>query len=173
MALNFPDIVKHNNILNAVVDSDSICGSTISSVDTLGYLYGLGLDDINAATTPYLGKFKEYATRVYVKNEAKFYILKDFANRGNANGWQAEDGSSAGNFYPLDSNPSGYITGIENIVYTTGDQSISGDKNFLGSISISGQKVVLTDGNTLTLYQVSEAQFNPINADPNGIYFIN
>ena len=44
-------------------------------------------------------------------------------------------------FYTND-NPSGFITGLENVVYTTGSQSISGDKTFYGSIfAVSGFEV--------------------------------
>ena len=45
--------------------------------------------------------------------------------------------SQTGQFY-ANSNPSGFITGINNIVYTTGDQSISGNINISGNLTISG-----------------------------------
>jgi hypothetical protein len=46
-------------------------------------------------------------------------------------------------YYPID-NPSGFITGVENVVYTTGDQNISGNKNFLDSVSIGDQLEIST-----------------------------
>ena len=45
------------------------------------------------------------------------------------------------NFYPND-NPSGYITGIQNLVYTTGDQTISGIKTFPNDVTILGNFAV-------------------------------
>jgi hypothetical protein len=71
-----------------------------------------------------------------------------------------------GNFYPLDSNPSGYattdqlsnyylnsnisgfITGIDNLVYTTGDQNISGVKNFYSIPTVSGVPLALSGQNS-------------------------
>ena len=44
-------------------------------------------------------------------------------------------------FYPRD-NPSGFITGIENLVYTTGDQTISGIKAFANNVTILGNFAV-------------------------------
>jgi hypothetical protein len=73
---------------------------------------------------------------------------------------------AGGNFYPLDSNPSGYvassqlssyylannpsgyITGIENLVYTTGDQNISGVKNFYSIPTVSGIPLALSGQNS-------------------------
>jgi len=60
--------------------------------------------------------------------------------------------SQTGQFYPL-SNPSGFITGISNIVYTTGDQNISGAKTFLTGVNISGN---LTISGTYDVYQQIE-----------------
>ena len=51
------------------------------------------------------------------------------------------------NLYPND-NPSGFITGVENVVYTTGDQAISGKKTFLEGLEAG------TTGNISTLYVI-------------------
>jgi hypothetical protein len=112
MPLNFPDILKHNNPNNALVDSDSIRGGTRSPVQTLQDLYLIGQNDVNkAGSEAYLGKFKQHATRIYVSGEGKFYVLKDFENRGLAAGWEVDGGGSVdtSNFYPKN-NPSGFIT---------------------------------------------------------------
>jgi predicted RecA/RadA family phage recombinase len=53
------------------------------------------------------------------------------------------------NLYP-NNNPSGFITGIENVVYTTGDQAISGKKTFLEGLEAG-------TGNISTLYVKSGA----------------
>ena len=50
------------------------------------------------------------------------------------------------NLYPND-NPSGFITGVENVVYTTGDQAISGKKTFLEGLEAG-------TGNISTLYVI-------------------
>ena len=47
----------------------------------------------------------------------------------------------ASGFYP-NNNPSGFITGIENLVYTTGDQTISGIKTFANDVTILGNFAV-------------------------------
>ena len=57
--------------------------------------------------------------------------------------------NTTGSFY-LNSNPSGYITGINNLVYTTGDQNISGIKAFQSlsvseTVSITGNLIVDTN----------------------------
>lgn len=83
-------------------------------------------------------------------------------------------------YYPID-NPSGYITAedlldlsppTENLVYTTGDQDISGDKNFTESLSVSGKNVVTSDGTVWHLYQGLETDFDPNTADSKAIYFL-
>jgi hypothetical protein len=45
------------------------------------------------------------------------------------------------NFY-TNNNPSGFITGIENLFYTTGDQAISGIKTFANNVTILGDFAV-------------------------------
>jgi hypothetical protein len=45
--------------------------------------------------------------------------------------------------YPVD-NPSGYITGISNLVYTTGSQNISGAKNFYQRPTLNGTGFLLS-----------------------------
>lgn len=54
--------------------------------------------------------------------------------------------SQTGQFYAA-SNPSGFITGIENIVYTTGNQNINGVKTFKTGIFIEGDIHVLNSVN--------------------------
>jgi len=92
-----------------------------------------------------------------------------------------EFSGSAGSFYPLDSNPSGYLTAddllglgspAENLVYTTGNQTVSGDKNFIGTVSVSGNNVVASNGTVLFIYKIAEADFPNITIDPKALYFI-
>jgi len=51
--------------------------------------------------------------------------------------------SETGQFYPR-SNPSGYITGLSNVVYTIADQTINGTKNFTTRPTVNGTGVILT-----------------------------
>ncbi len=51
--------------------------------------------------------------------------------------------SHTGDYYPR-TNPSGYITGIPNIVYTTGDQDISGLKDFQTRPTVTDIPVLLS-----------------------------
>lgn len=83
-------------------------------------------------------------------------------------------------YYPID-NPSGYITAddllglgspTENLVYTTGNQAVSGDKNFIGTVSVSGNNVVASNGTVLFIYKIAEADFPNITIDPKALYFI-
>lgn len=57
-----------------------------------------------------------------------------------------------GAFYAA-SNPSGFITGIDNIVYTTGNQSISGVKTFLSQTNVSGIKFDVLSPEQIPAYQ--------------------
>ena len=122
MALKKPDIYEHNNPLNAIADSNFVRGGTRSAVASLSDLYALG-----SAPNDRVDQLKQHSTRVYVSGENKFYLLVDIENRNNANGWQME------NFYDS-SNPNNYITGINDIVYTTGNQNISGHKIFFDDL---------------------------------------
>ena len=82
-----------------------------------------------------------YATIAFVTGISG-YLQPQIANLNNQTGYYvtgsvvrpSETGvfitqSQTGQFYPI-SNPSGFITGINNIVYTTGNQDISGLKDF-------------------------------------------
>ncbi len=100
MAIKRPDIYEHNNPLNAIVDSDFVRGGIRTSVANLNQLYQIG-SGINDKTD----QLKEYATKVYVSGENKFYILKDLNNRTNISGWIPE---SVG-----DLDLSGYATNID------------------------------------------------------------
>jgi hypothetical protein len=113
-------------------------------------------------------------------------------------------GGGSSDYYPLNSNPSGYITSsqtgdfypasnpsefvtdaevdqkivdafnlgsLTSIVYTTGDQDISGNKDFLGNLMLSGERVV-TSSNVNRILMVSESSFDPASADPATVYIL-
>ena len=135
MSLYFPDILEHSNPDNAIVDSDFVKGGARSPVASLLDLYALGAaDPVPPAGEPYQGKFKQHATRVYVSGEGKFYILKDFANRGNADGWAIDSSSADG---------AGGGT-QQNVVYTTGNQLVSGIKNFADGFEAGGDPALIS-----------------------------
>jgi hypothetical protein len=117
----------------------------------------------------------------YSKDTDKVYII----TTGNVAGFIARDIGFSEEFY-LASNPSGFLNeeqvnqkildagfglGSENFVYTTGDQNISGDKNFLDNLTLSGERVV-TSNNVNRITMVAESSFDPNLADPNTIYIL-
>jgi type 1 fimbria pilin len=131
MAINLPDVVQHNNQLNAIVDSNFVRGGT-RSVANLTELYQIG-----SGANSKVDQLKENVTRVYVSGENKFYLLKNINSRTTSAGWQPE-----------------------NYVYTTGTQTISGAKTFTNLITanqlsmfdvdlfqISGVNLEIYDGN--------------------------
>ena len=70
MALNYPDILQHNNPNLAIADSNFIRGGTRTAVADLTTLYALSSK---------VDQLKQYATRVYVTAEAKYYVLVDLS----------------------------------------------------------------------------------------------
>ncbi len=82
-----------------------------------------------------------YATTVYVTGISGG-LQTQITNLSNATGSYILN-SQTGQFYSI-SNPSGYITGIDNLIYTTGDQTISGIKNFATRPTINGTGVLLS-----------------------------
>jgi hypothetical protein len=84
-----------------------------------------------------------------------------FTERPNVNGTGVllSGDIDTSNFYP-NNNPSGFITGIENAVYTTGDQAISGKKTFLEGLEAG-------TGNISTLY-VKSGSIGINNESPQG-----
>lgn len=54
--------------------------------------------------------------------------------------------AQTGGFYPI-SNPSGYITGISNLVFTTGNQTISGLKTFANNLTVNGNDLFVDTSN--------------------------
>ena len=70
-------------------------------------------------------------------------------------------------------NPSGFITGIENLVYTTGDQNISGVKNFIQRPTVNGTGILLegeVQNNTIISGVLYSAQVNIKNNHTGTLY---
>jgi hypothetical protein len=152
MSLYFPDILEHGNPNNAIVDSDFVKGGARSPVASLLDLYALGAaDPVPPAGEPYQGKFKQHATRIYVSGANAFYILKDFSNRGNANGWELDSGGNGG-----------VVGSVENVVYTTGNQLVSGIKNFTDGFEAGG------DPTLISTFFVKSGSVGINNEDPKG-----
>lgn len=122
----------------------------IDSTSVFGSFSGLSGYAADSAGTAYIGQICS------VTGSDKAYIIKSDRTL-------QEIGSNVGgNFYPLDSNPSGYITGIDtsnfytkdnpsgfitgiqNLVYTTGNQIISGVKTFADGFYAGSQTSVST-----------------------------
>ena len=141
MPLNKPDILQHNNPNDPIVDSNFTRGGIRSPVSTLTELYQIG-----SGANDKINQLKQHSTRVYVSGEGEFYILKDLSNRTNISGWQSESN----------------ILG-KNIVYTTGDQIISGFKNFrdgfyLNNTNNEESGGTLLEGNTSGISLKTEGQ---------------
>jgi len=66
--------------------------------------------------------------------------------------------------YPAN-NPSGFITGISNLVYTTGNQAISGVKNFIECPTVAGSLVMISGDN----FYSANGQYNFKMADDGGL----
>jgi hypothetical protein len=122
MALKKPDIYEHNNPDRAIADSDFVRGGIRSAVADLPALYALSSKS---------DQLKENATQVFVVSENNFYLLKSIANVGNSNGWQEVNFGNGGGY-------------IENVVYTTGTQTITGPKNFTARPTLSGLNLITT-----------------------------
>lgn len=75
---------------------------------------------------------------------------KTFITRPTVNGSGVLLTDETGNFYPK-TNPSGYVRGVENVVYGTGNQTIEGVKTFTSRPTVNGSGVLLT-GETGNFY---------------------
>ena len=76
------------------------------------------------------------------------------------------------NFY-TNNNPSGFITGVENLIYTTGDQNISGVKNFIQRPTVNGTGILLegeVQNNTIISGVLYSAQVNVKNNHTGTLY---
>jgi hypothetical protein len=122
MAIKRPDIYEHNNPNLPIADSDFVKGGVRSAVQTLSDLYAL---------TTKASQLKQHSTQIYVSGENKFYVLKDVNNIGNSNGWQEVNFGGGGG-------------AVENAVYTTGTQTITGPKNFTARPTLSGINLITT-----------------------------
>ena len=118
MAIKRPDIYEHNNPNLPIADSDFVRGGSRSAVQTLNDLYAL---------TGKASQLKQHSTQIYVSGENKIYLLKDVNNVGNVSGWEE------------------FNFGVgSNIVYTTGNQTISGVKAFASRPTVNGTGVLLS-----------------------------
>ena len=118
MAIKRPDIYEHNNPNLPIADSDFVRGGVRSAVQNLNDLYAL---------TGKADQLKQHSTQIYVSGENKIYLLKDANNVGNVSGWEEFN-----------------FGGGSNIVYTTGNQTVSGVKNFVTRPTLSGFNLITT-----------------------------
>lgn len=133
MPINLPDIIQHNNQLNSIVDSNFVRGG-IRSVANLTELY-----QIASGANNKVDQLKQNVTRVYVSGEDRYYLLKDIANASGANGWR-----------------------LENYVHTSGNQSISGVKNFTNLLTSNEFKMYDVD-----IFQISGVDVSIVNGTVN------
>jgi hypothetical protein len=97
-----------------------------------------------------------YATQTYVTGISGD-LQSQITNLNSATGSYVLN-SQTGQFY-ASSNPSGFITGIDNIVFTTGNQTISGIKTFSTGVNVTGDVNIngnLTISGQYNVYQQIE-----------------
>jgi len=150
MAIKFIDTLEFANPNYPLVDSNFIKGGFRTGVANLTALYAL-----------YSKRFqlKEHSTIVYVSGETKYYILKDYVNIGNANGWEVFGGGGGG----------GTVSGATNgLTLSNGVIKLGGDLS--GNTSINGT----TFGFTANTKNITLQAINGINIiDTDGIGGIN
>lgn len=160
---NLPLPIGFNRLNNFPLDASSV-------FNTYSQLSGYAA----TGATAYQGQI------CYSKDTDKVYAI----TTGNLAGFIAKEISSGGEFY-LASNPSGFLNeeqvdqkildafdfGSAEAVYTTGDQNISGNKDFLGNLTLSGERTV-TSPNVNRILMVSESSFDPASADPATVYIL-
>ena len=82
-----PTVYRHANPDLAFVDSNNVAGGFRTKIITLQELYNGGIPRplISEAS---IGKFKEYSTIIYVEETNKYYVLVNYDNSHNINGWE-------------------------------------------------------------------------------------
>ena len=151
-----------SNYVTGSVVRPSETGSFITSSQTGAFYptsnpsgYITGVDLSNYATIPYTtgisGNLQQQITAL--NNQTGGYVLD--SETGNF-----ITTSQTGAFYAA-SNPSGFVTGIPNIVYTTGDQDISGLKDFQTRPTVVDVPVLLSGDavDTIHLYGKNHEAF--------------
>jgi hypothetical protein len=115
-----PSAPNHSVLIGHCVKKDAIDGAIYVDVNTGEHLNSLHDVSINL---PSSGDFLFFDNDGIWKNKKIDY--------SNISGLS----DALSGFYPA-SNPSGFITGVENVVYTTGSQNISGIKTFIDESTI-------------------------------------
>lgn len=143
------DVVRPSETGNFITSSQT--GAFYPSSNPSGFITGVDLS--NYATVPYVtglsGNLQQQITTL--NNQTGSYVLD----------------SETGQFYPA-SNPSGFITGIPNIVYTTGDQDISGLKDFQTRPTVVDIPVLVSGDSvdTIHLYAKNNESFTLLKGQP-------
>jgi hypothetical protein len=158
MPLNFPDELRHNNANAGLADTDFIKGGTRTAVSSLTELYQLSAKSPLAPT--YIGQLKDFATRVWVRSEGKYYTLVNEASARRSEGWvtdnillsgvinpgafdttaryiSASDGALSVNYLTKATNSNGInesiISDNGSLIYVGGNMTISGNLTALGN----------------------------------------
>ena len=115
--------------------SGFITGVNLSSYATINYVSGISgglqsqITNLNNSTGSYV--LTNQTGQFYSSNNPSGYVSTGYVTgiSGNLQQQITTLTNQTGSFYP-NSNPSGFITGISNLVFTTGNQTISGSKVF-------------------------------------------
>ena len=117
------------NLLNDTSDQINIVAQDINNINVLAG--GLSITDHNFLTNLQGGETNEY---YHLNSDEYSNLVTGEVIRPN----------QTGQFYPT-SNPSGFITGINNIVYTSGNQNIGDIKTFTNNIIGNGTNNVFVN----------------------------
>lgn len=82
-----PTVYRHANPDLAFLDSNNVSGGFRTRVMTMLELFNNG-NPRPAISEASIGKFKEYSTVMYVAETNKYYVLVDYNNSHNINGWR-------------------------------------------------------------------------------------
>ncbi len=123
-SFNLYDGASDVNVLSFLVDDHFILTGIGTDAATISFYEG-------GSRSEYIKNFSQISGKQISGYD--IYAVNTLKVAGNSVITTAD----TGNFYSK-SNPSGFLTGIPNIVYTTGDQTISGNKLFANTVQFSG-----------------------------------
>ena len=143
MALNYPDIIKHNagNSGYAIVDSEQVKGGRKIVAD-LSSLYALGTQAAGISD-PTLTQLKQNVTIVYVQSTTQEFILTDINNASNSTGWTIY-GNSAPDWSVILNKPTIFPSDIPDVTGLTA--ALAAKQASLPS-GTNGQVLTLSGGN--------------------------
>jgi hypothetical protein len=126
--------------------------STLSTIASFSDVTGASgnlqtqINTLNSATGSYI--LDSEAGQFYSSSNPSGYTATGYVTgvSGNLQTQITTLNNQTGSFYP-NTNPSGYISGISNLVFTTGNQTISGAKTFANNLTVNGGDLFVDTSN--------------------------